>query len=45
MSLPEGEATGIVRAMDCQVCVPPNNRQRWLSQLRDGRAVQSSSNG
>ena len=25
MSLPEGEATGIVRAMDCGVCVPPEN--------------------
>src|SRR6202043_2837436 len=25
MSLPEGEATGIVRTMDCGVCVPPEN--------------------
>ena len=25
MSLPEGEATGIVRTMECGVCVPPEN--------------------
>jgi len=25
MSLPEGEATGIVRTMHCGVCVPPEN--------------------
>src|SRR5258708_2389952 len=25
MSLPEGEATGIVRALECGVCVPPEN--------------------
>src|SRR5213080_1915575 len=25
MSLPEGEATGIVRTLECGVCVPPEN--------------------
>ena len=25
ISLPEGEATGIVRTMECGVCVPPEN--------------------
>ena len=45
ISLPEGEATGIVRTMECGVACRRRIRRPWRLRLRDWRAVPLTANG